>query len=571
MAAIAAAPAVAEPVAEPRFEPGARGRAVTVLEGTERIEIPVRYIGTYEDFAGPGYDLHLVELEGPHAERVGVASGMSGSPVYLEPADGGDEVLLGALSYRLGALPRSAIAGVTPLRDVLDSVRRPAGGPPADDGKAGVAAIATPIVAGGLAPDVRDWLAERLDNDGFVLVAGGRNGSTSGDPSSLKPGSPVGVQLVRGDMSLAATGTVTWVEDGAVYAFGHPFFGAGPVEMPMVEAEVIHTLADMAGSVKLANVGAEIGAIVEDRNAAIVGRIGERARMVPVSLSVAGADYGEESYDFEIVKGSDLMPLFSGTAVANALRTNNGYSQKTTLLARGTIRLTDAPDLPLEMAFAGTGGSDPTFAVASELFLTLSTLWSNPIERVDVESVELQIEARSDVASYQVEALHYDRGALRAGQPLVVTCVLRKFRGDTETHEIVLDLPERLPRSGRLILAVGSPSGIDGVLGGRLARRLASAKDVSTVVDALSERRSAHRLTAIVYEPGKAVVSRGAAFTDLPPTVERLLSKTAERVQSQRPLVTPLIRAEIELDGPVQGGKQLRLRLERAPADSEDL
>ena len=46
-------------------------------------EIVGEFIGTFEDFAGPGYDLHLVQLEGPVAEHVGVAAGMSGSPVLL--------------------------------------------------------------------------------------------------------------------------------------------------------------------------------------------------------------------------------------------------------------------------------------------------------------------------------------------------------------------------------------------------------------------------------------------------------------------------------------------------------
>ena len=74
--------AVADPSAA--LEPGARGTVVTVLEGGRAEEIPLTYLGTYYDFAGPGYDLHLVELEGPQAERVGVAAGMSGSPVYID-------------------------------------------------------------------------------------------------------------------------------------------------------------------------------------------------------------------------------------------------------------------------------------------------------------------------------------------------------------------------------------------------------------------------------------------------------------------------------------------------------
>ena len=84
--------------------------------------------------------------------------------------------------------------------------------------------------------------------------------------------------------------------------FGHPFLGAGRVEMPMVAAEVIHTLADVAGSFRLTNVGGELGAVVEDRHAGVVGRVGHRASMIPLRLTVHGADYGEASYGFEVVE-----------------------------------------------------------------------------------------------------------------------------------------------------------------------------------------------------------------------------------------------------------------------------
>ena len=197
-----------------------------------------------------------------------------------------------------------------------------------------------------------------------MLSAGGTGRDGGSEERSLEPGSPVGVELVRGDMRIAATGTVTWVEGDRVYAFGHPFLGSGRVEMPMVSAEVIHTLADLAGSFKLSNIGGELGAVVEDRHAAIVGQIGRRARMIPVDLSVHGADYGDADYSFEVIRSPSLAPVLSAVSVMTALQTSAGYSQTATLMARGRVRMRDLPDLPLEMAVAGTAGSDPSGLLA---------------------------------------------------------------------------------------------------------------------------------------------------------------------------------------------------------------
>jgi len=557
--------ATADPVA-PDLEPGARGKVLTALSGGRIEEIPLSFLGTYRDFAGPGYDLHLVKLEGERAEHFGVAAGMSGSPVYV------DGRLIGALAYRLGALPKQPIGGVTPIEDILDgSPLRSSPSSSAQHG-ASVAPIATPIHVGGLAPAAREWITPHLEERGFVVVAGGTGSDDgSGSPKRLEPGSPVGVELVRGDVRMAATGTVTWVDGDRVYAFGHPFLGTGPTELPMVAAEVIHTLADMAGSLKLANVGAELGAVIEDRQSTIVGRLGARARMIPVTLKVRGGNYGKRDYGFEVARSSDLTPLLAGLAVANSLLNNTGYLRQSTLLARGTVRLEGLPDVPLEMAFAGTRNSDPAIGVAADLFATLGRLWTNPFEEVEIKAVDLSIEVHPELVSYEVESLHFDRGTLAPGESLDVRCVLREYRGETVTREFSIPLPEQLPRSGTLVLAVSNPEGIDQVLGRLIDRRLASATDLHAIVEALGDRRSRHRLTAVVYEPGGSVVSRGVAYSELPPTAERLLSLQtgAGRRQNGRG-VSPLVRVEQELDGPVEGGKQVRLRIDRGVRGEEE-
>lgn len=549
-------------VAPPGLEPGDRGTLLTTFEGREPAEVPVVYLGTYRNFAGPGHDVHIVELEGPEAERVGAAHGMSGSPVYF------DGRLVGALAYRLGALPKDPIAGVTPIEDILEASR--AASAPTGGTDAVVRPIATPVFLGGLAEPVREWLAPRLAELGFTAVAGGGDATGAADDGMLKPGSPVGVELLRGDLRLATSGTVTWVDGDVVYAFGHPFFGSGRVEMPMAPAEVIHTLADMSGSYHLVNLAPSVGAVLEDRQAGVVGRLGHPARMIPIDLRVRGGDYGDEAFHFEVVASSRLTPLLAGTAVANSLFLSNGYTEKTTVLARGALRLENLGALPLEMAFSGSQGTDPTLALAGTLFSILQGLWDNPLEEVVVEGLDVAIDVKAEPVSYRIESVHYDRGRLEPGEKLRIRCVLREHRGETVTQELSVPLPERLPRRGTLTLAVSSPAGINQALGNPLARRLQTARNMRAVIDALADQRSAHRLTAVVYERGGAVVSRGVAYAELPPTAERLLSLGARSARrNARPLVSPLGRAEVELDGPVEGGTQVRLKIERGFATDE--
>jgi hypothetical protein len=546
----------------PEPAPGDRGVMHTAIEGNRIEEIPVIYVGVQRDLIGPGYDVHLIQLEGPIADRVGVAAGMSGSPVYF------DGKVLGAMAYRFGALPTEPIAGVTPIEDILRAAR--AGTTTSSPERSLVKPIGTPIQISGLSPAVLDWAAPQLEELGFRLVAGGGAGGETTASTELTAGSPVGVSLVRGDMSLAATGTVTLVDGDTVYAFGHPFLGSGQVEMPMVSASVVHTLADLAGSVKMASVGSEVGAILEDRLTAIVGRKGHQAQLIPLDVHVTGADYGEQRFHFEVARSSMLSPLLAAVAVGNSLSSNVGYGQEVTMLTRGSISVKGLPPIPLEDAGTSVGGGDPAIGVAVTLQQLLGSLWVNPFDEVQIEGVEISVQVEPHVRRYQVEELHYDRGPLREGQTLTVYCVLRPYRGENVTRRFDLVVPEGLPKNSRLALAVGSPDQIDRALGQPLARRYRSASDLAAVVDVLGDLRAANRLTAVIYQQAPGVVSRGVAYADLPPSAQKLLSARPRSGGTTTTRVADLVRTEQVMDGPVDGGVVVRLQVDSGLENGDD-
>ena len=533
-----------------RIAPGTEGVVRTVLEGSRIQEIPVRFLGTYEDLVGPGYDVYLVRLEGPVAERVGVAAGMSGSPVYV------DGKIVGALAYRFGVLPKQPIAGVTPIEDMLAA--SVSGGAPAAAGASTPTPIATPISLGGLVAPVRDWLAPQLEALGFMAVAGGGAAGSAEAAQPLEPGMPVAAELVGGDLRIAAIGTVAYVDGDTVYAFGHPFFATGRVEMRMTTAEVVHTVSDLIGSFKLSNLGAEVGAIVEDRLTAVVGRIGAKARTIPMDVVVKGGAYGERQFHFEIVRHSNLAPLMAGVALANALLGDTGFEDPLTLLGSGSIRIEDLPELPLEMAGSGEGRTNPVLSAASQLQRVLASLYANPFAEPEVQSIELDFRAEPVRRSYSVESLLYDRGPIRPGEELVVRCRLRGYRGQSIGRTFSISVPGDLPPGSTLTLAVGDAAYVDRALGKTYERRIASSRDLGQLVRALGEPRSPHRLIAVLYRSGNGVISDGTVYADLPSTAARLMSETGGR---SRAIAAPLFEERHELDGPVAGGLSTRLRL----------
>src|SRR5688500_720208 len=284
---------------------GMVGIGKTVFEGDRLDEFQVHVLGVLRNVIGPRRNLILARLEGGPLAHTGVIAGMSGSPVYI------DGRLVGAVSYSLGQFSKEPIAGITPIDEMIDAAtfagpRRPAARvelempltpaslraslreafswmrPFADNpadvqvfGDPGVNAgigtmlrpIATPLTLGGFDATFIDPIASAFRDQGFVpMMAGAAAQDAPRATQPLRPGDPVGVALMSGDLELGATGTVTEVDGNRVYAFGHPFYSLGPTQFPMTRAYVHTILPSLQSSMKIASTGDVIGTVSQDRS-----------------------------------------------------------------------------------------------------------------------------------------------------------------------------------------------------------------------------------------------------------------------------------------------------------------
>src|SRR5258708_18239380 len=171
---------------------------------------------------------------------------MSGSPVYR------DGKLAGALSLKLGVFTKEALAGVTPIEDILHPREQGAGMAPgtgqfalpntavAQGGLPNGAAlqpIETPLVFSGFQPSALQPFATQLQSFGFVAAQGG-TADARPDDGKLAAGDMAGMVLVQGDASINSACTVTAGGGLHGYFCGDPVFalfdrrkptGRGPV------------------------------------------------------------------------------------------------------------------------------------------------------------------------------------------------------------------------------------------------------------------------------------------------------------------------------------------------------
>src|SRR5260370_21642447 len=99
--------------------------------------------------------------------------------------------------------------------------------------------------------------------------------------SAIYPGSMISVQLVTGDLSMGADGTVTHIDGDRLYAFGHRFLSVGSTDLPFARSEVLTLLPTLHTSFKISSARALMGAISLDNSTAIARYPGHRPAIVP--------------------------------------------------------------------------------------------------------------------------------------------------------------------------------------------------------------------------------------------------------------------------------------------------
>src|ERR1700730_16506480 len=209
---------------------GMRGVAYTVFQGTKPEPMEVEVLGILKNANGPKGDVILVRLGGAKAEYTGVVAGMSGSPVYFNGK------LAGAVAFRIGEFSKEPIAGVTPISEMLEisaldstptSVPVQVRSVPSFAAKTSgpglpttatqefanyLKPIETPLVFSGFTEDSVQKFAPQFAFQGVAQVIGVGSASDVKTPDPLEPGSAVSAVLVRGDMNIAATCTVTYID-----------------------------------------------------------------------------------------------------------------------------------------------------------------------------------------------------------------------------------------------------------------------------------------------------------------------------------------------------------------------
>jgi hypothetical protein len=599
--AVAALPAATTSFPVDELRPGMVGVGRTVFEGDRLEDFKVHIIGVLRNVIGPRRNLILAKLEGGPLADTGVIAGMSGSPVFI------DGRLVGAVSYSLGQFAKEPIAGITPFDEMVEAATlpgprrqaarvelqmpltpeslrtslrqafawmRPFAESPSDvqvfgdtSLNAGLGTmmrpIATPLTIGGFDASVIDPVANAFREQGFapVMAGAGQLAATelerAGGGRPLRPGDPIGVALMNGDLSLGATGTITEVDGNRIYAFGHPFFGLGPTQFPMTRAYVHVVLPSLLNSMKIASTGEIIGTMQQDRATTIAGTLGAGPALIPIKIALTSERGTKKTFSMTMVNDQLFTPLLAYLSVLNTLTSYERQNGVASYTVKGAATVKKYGNVAFEDLFTG---DQPSAGAAAYVVAPINFLMRNTFEDIELEGLNLEIDASEQPKSATLERVWIDGSRIKRGSTVNLKVLLRTYRGDEITRSVPVQIPPNAEGSVTIMVADGNR--LSQVESRELQIQPLQTRGLPQMIRVLNNARKNNRLyVRLVNRDGGAVV-KGESLASLPPSVLAVME--ADRNGGS---FSPLQRAllgewEISTDHVVSGARTLTLPIE---------
>lgn len=404
---------------------------------------------------------------------------------------------------------------------------------------------------------VYETFAGPLRRMGFVPVSAPGALPSDDEATAFEPGGMLAVVLCGGDISLAATGTVTDILGDQLYGFGHAFKGQGPTNLP-IAAGVVHTVvASRNMSFKFSSPGPILGTLEFDQSFGIRGTVGAAPKTIPLTIRVDRENApGPRTYNCYLASDRTYTPLVLQVALNGAALLDGALPPEHTVRYESRVHIKGREPLILNNMTSGQGTSE----VEQNLYSIAALALNNPFKALDIESIDATIEITSGDRSAAVRAMDVSQTEVKPGQTISVTVTMLSFRSEESTAVIDFKVPEALPAGKYKLQVMG---------GGNYRRFVANlAPQRFRAVDSESLMQALRRvvdfrndgLYAVMPIPATGIVIGQHELPQLPQT-KMLLMQDPKRL---RPVSAYRDWAEnrIALDKIVQGGAEIEITVE---------
>jgi len=531
-----------------QIKAGMKGKGKSVFMGSKIEEFDVEILGVLHNFQ-PKRNLILAKLKNSILDEAGVIQGMSGSPVYV------DGKLIGAVAYSYGTFTKEAIAGITPIAEMLAisegdiskssfSPRIPikkhltleelfeinkeffqARSAGADEGQI-FKPLSIPLVFSGFSSPVFEKAKTFFSKLGFIPLRAGSSAQSLDEVSppdmTLQEGAPVGVQLISGDMNMSAVGTVTYVDGSRILAFGHPLYNLGAVDYAMTKAKVIAVIPSLSTSVKVAVTDIIVGRFSQDRTSGVLGELGKMPQFIPINFKMLNAKGKIRDFKVKISNDKILTPALVNLAVTNIMSIEERSLGDLTIELNGNVYLDNGMSIHLEDLFSGTLNSS-IVNLSSLVSAVVFFLTNNEFEELAIHRIDLNFRVAEEVRFSYLEKVWLDKYDVSPGEKIQIKIYSRNFRGESMLKEVSLAAPH-LQSGSEFYIVIGDAASIHQIETKQYRTQAFVPRSLNQLVRILSSLRKNNRIYFKILAAKPGLFLKGEEMPNLPPTMKSMFS-----------------------------------------------
>ncbi len=535
------------------IQPGMDAYCLTTYKGTKIEKFPLDVLSVARNVR-PARDMILVQGTDERFIHTGPVAGCSGSPVYIEGR------LAGALAYAW-FFSKDPLYGVTPIEEMLEvgkaasrghkTLPGPAFGfdfsrpldfaqiyeqvlnyPVRNYSPAGMTVLPCPLITSGLPAQAVEQLDQSLRPFGFFAVSGiaALPNTKHANDAKLLPGASLVVPLVRGDIRIEAVGTVTEIVGDEVYAFGHSFLGYGPIDLPMATGQVHTVVSSRMRSFKLVTSLEVVGALRTDEAAAVRGKIGDDATMIPLTINVDRYnDPNKRQYNCLIADNRLLTPAVLRPALIGAALMFGSLPPDHMIEYKVRIGIAGAGPLTFENISTRIGLQE----LLTEAVASVALLMNNPYEKIKLESIDFDISILPKDVSARIWSVDLSDSTLRPGQNLDVTVVVQSFLAQKKKYRFSYTIPDELSPGKYDLIVCGGYDYLK-FLRRAMPHRFVS-QNLTTLLEAMNKilTVSRNKLYCLLVLPPAGLTIAEAELPDLPATKALVLQHPKRTIQTQ--------------------------------------
>jgi hypothetical protein len=311
--------------------------------------------------------------------------------------------------------------------------------------------------------------------------------------------------------------------------------------MPMTKATVLATLPSPLNAFKIIDTTETVGEFTEDRNSAILGRFGQQARMIPVTIDISqpaaggkasGPKAAERTINLEVLDNKELTPSAMLVSVFQSLQQTNQASAEVSYRLAGEFTVEGQPAVKLEGIMAANELNPAAINTALYINERFGRIYGNADEQPVITGLHLKVEAMDEVRTATLEQVRLGSVEVHRGEHLVLDATIHPFRAPASTLRIPITIPpDTTPGDLRLVIG-------DSAVSDRLTLSAGSGGQGHAIAlrDAIDQMNHSHAndglyVSLLVHDA--QTVLEGGTMGEVPLSMANVLEsqKTEQRIQ----------------------------------------